>query len=231
MKTILMLSVLSLCTYELNALQGSFDQGSQTQGQYSQNPSDTSYNRYNSSRDDRYNSSRNDRYDTSSDSYNQPQSYYNRSSSEDRNQSYYRQEDNRGNTSSTNPDTLRQNDTRTSNQPQAYHSWGHNYTNRPIGQATDTPKTDYRTSDSKFPQDQAGTDADREINRKIRSKITGWFTDNYKNIALDTSNGVVTLNGFVKSDDQNAKLINEIRNINGVKSINDHIQIKQQPQR
>lgn len=80
---------------------------------------------------------------------------------------------------------------------------------------------------SKFPQDRAATESDRQLNDKIRNKITGWFSDNFKHIALNTNNGVVTINGYVDSNNDIEKLQKELRKVEGVRSINAHIQVRQ----
>lgn len=91
----------------------------------------------------------------------------------------------------------------------------------------DNSNSQMKASDAKFPQDRGATDADRQLNAKIRDKITGWFTDKYKNISLNTSNGVVTINGFVASSEDLTKLLNDLRNIDGIRSVNNNAQVKE----
>ncbi|MBA2727069.1 MAG: hypothetical protein H0U49_02715, partial [Parachlamydiaceae bacterium] len=62
-----------------------------------------------------------------------------------------------------------------------------------------------------YPQDSASTQGDREINKKVRDAITGWFTDDYKNIFLNTSHGKLAINGYVESEKAKTKLVDEIR--------------------
>lgn len=124
------------------------------------------------------------------------------------------------------------------NQPEAYNdSWGtRNYNNRAISQSNDATDTRNDTrnnnntqiaTDSKFPQDRAASDNDRQINDKIRDKITGWFTNHYKNIALITSNGIVTINGYVNNNDDLGTLVVDIKKVDGVKAVNNNVQVKQ----
>ena len=88
-----------------------------------------------------------------------------------------------------------------------------------------------KDSSDKYPQDRATSEKDRELNAKIRDKITGWLTNDYKNISLKTANGIVSIEGNVATVEAKKKLNDEIRKINGVSSINDFIQVKDQDTR
>lgn len=79
---------------------------------------------------------------------------------------------------------------------------------------------------AKYPQDRFASDADRQINNKIRDKISGWFTNDYKNIALNTSNGSVSISGYVDSLDAQKKLTEEVRKIEGVKAVSNTTQVR-----
>lgn len=87
----------------------------------------------------------------------------------------------------------------------------------------DSSKND---TSNKYPQDKYATDSDRLLNSKIRDKISGWFSDKYKNITLNTSNGIVTITGYVESQDDLKKLVDEVQKVNGVKSVNNQVQVK-----
>jgi hyperosmotically inducible protein len=171
---------------------------------------------------------------TGSSNYNQNQgsnpSYYNQSQGST--PSYYNQGSSSSNQGSSgynsNPSNYQQstpsqfNTDSNSTQPQSYNSkWGQN--NRYTADANDKAAS----TDNKYPQDRAASDADRILNAKIRDKISGWFTDSYKNITLNTSNGVVTINGFVSSNDDLTKLLKEVRKVDGVRNVNNNVQIKQ----
>lgn len=85
---------------------------------------------------------------------------------------------------------------------------------------------DNTASDTKYSQDTAATDADRNINKKIREKLgDGWFTKGYKNIQLNTSNGNVTVTGFVNKDSDVQYITDEIKKIDGVKAVNNQITV------
>ena len=76
-----------------------------------------------------------------------------------------------------------------------------------------------------FPQDTFATPSDQMLNTKIREAVSlGYFFNSYKSIGLNTSNGVVTLNGTIKDADEAQKLIAEIKKIDGVKAVNSQLQ-------
>jgi hypothetical protein len=95
------------------------------------------------------------------------------------------------------------------------------------GQPMNTPVQPVgMTGDNKFPQDRAATPKDQEINKKIRDKIAGWFSDNYKMIILRTQNGVVVIEGTVLHDEDQKNLNEQIKGIDGVKEIYNRTQVK-----
>lgn len=49
--------------------------------------------------------------------------------------------------------------------------------------------------------DRYTTEKDHEINMQIREKITGWFTDDYKTITINTNNGHTVIEGYVDNAD------------------------------
>jgi osmotically-inducible protein OsmY len=77
-----------------------------------------------------------------------------------------------------------------------------------------------------YPQDIYATSADEQLNKKIRDNTSrGWLWNSYKNVVLNTSNGVVTLEGNVDSESDKQKLVNEIQKIEGVKSVKDSLRV------
>jgi osmotically-inducible protein OsmY len=78
-----------------------------------------------------------------------------------------------------------------------------------------------------FSQDTYATSTDDQLNKKIRDKVSrGWIWDSYKGVTLNTSNGVVTLEGTVDSISDQQKLATEIQKIDGVKSVKSNLKIK-----
>ncbi|MBA2726996.1 MAG: hypothetical protein H0U49_02340 [Parachlamydiaceae bacterium] len=76
------------------------------------------------------------------------------------------------------------------------------------------------SSPDKYSNDKYSTENDREINLKIRKQITGWFTDNYKNIAIITNNGKTLIEGFVDNQDAKNTLQNDAQKIQPNTSLN-----------
>lgn len=80
---------------------------------------------------------------------------------------------------------------------------------------------------SKYSQDTFATPSDQQLNKKIRDDVTdGWLWDSYKGVILNTSNGVVTLEGSVKDADEQRKLTDKISKIEGVKSVKSNLTFK-----
>lgn len=86
--------------------------------------------------------------------------------------------------------------------------------------------SEMRKAQANYPQDNAASDTDRSINARIRDRLSGWFTNGYETITLNTSNGVVTIIGFVKSNDDIEKINKEAKNVDGVKSVNNNASIQ-----
>lgn len=79
----------------------------------------------------------------------------------------------------------------------------------------------------KYPKDTAATSADEQLNIKIRDKVSnGILWDSYKEVSLNTANGVVTLAGFISTPEEQQKLMNQIQKIEGVKSVKSSLQFK-----
>ncbi len=78
----------------------------------------------------------------------------------------------------------------------------------------------------KMSQDRAASSADDQLNKKIRDNISGgWLWDSYKEISLNTNNGVVTLEGTVDSPSDQQKLLNEIQKVDGVRMVRSNLRI------
>jgi osmotically-inducible protein OsmY len=78
-----------------------------------------------------------------------------------------------------------------------------------------------------FSQDTYATSADDQLNKKIRDHVSrGWLWNSYKQVSLNTSNGVVRLEGIVDSMSDQQKLMNEIQKIDGVSSVKSNLKLK-----
>lgn len=85
----------------------------------------------------------------------------------------------------------------------------------------------YSKEESKYPQDYAATETDRQLNKKIRDKISnGWFSDSYATVILRTTNGVVIVSGTVEDFKDAQKVIDNIRKIEGVRNVNNQLSVK-----
>jgi osmotically-inducible protein OsmY len=100
-------------------------------------------------------------------------------------------------------------------------------------QITVTPDTTRSSGDSrnqyaqKYPQDTAANQQDRDLNAKIRDKLSGgWFSKGYETIVIKTTNGVVVLSGTVDRIEDGQKIANDIKAIEGVKSVNNQLTVK-----
>lgn len=78
-------------------------------------------------------------------------------------------------------------------------------------------------ANTKYPLDTAATFKDKEINDKIRSKIEGWFADDYKGVILKTDNGIVILSGVVEKEDLKNDLGDQVRKIDGVREVRNNV--------
>ena len=84
----------------------------------------------------------------------------------------------------------------------------------------------FMKADHAYAQDQAFTDADKVINKNIRDKLSGWFTDDFRDIALSTNNGVVTVTGFADSNDDVSAITDKVSKVDGVKEVKNNVTVK-----
>jgi osmotically-inducible protein OsmY len=87
--------------------------------------------------------------------------------------------------------------------------------------------SEVREAQKKYPNDSATTDADRQLNARIREKLgSGWFSKGYETLILRTNNGVVTISGTVESYDDIKKINNELKNVEGIRAVNNQATAK-----
>jgi hyperosmotically inducible periplasmic protein len=67
---------------------------------------------------------------------------------------------------------------------------------------------------------------DSTITASVKAKLVGDKTSNLTRIEVDTTNQVVTLNGIVESADQKAKAEQLTREVGGVKSVKNNLQVQ-----
>lgn len=101
--------------------------------------------------------------------------------------------------------------------------------NNQISINTESPDT--QASDQmqnvKYSQDFAATPQDRQLNVKIREKLNGaWFSKGYDTFIIKTSNGVVVISGTVEKTDDVKKIGDQIKRVEGVKSVTNQLNTK-----
>ena len=86
--------------------------------------------------------------------------------------------------------------------------------------------TKLQDSEKKFPLDVASNAQDRQINAKIRNRLSdGWFSKGYETIVIRTNNGVVIISGTVDKSEDIQKINDEVKAIDGVKSVINQIAV------
>ncbi|MCB1113359.1 MAG: BON domain-containing protein [Chlamydiia bacterium] len=83
---------------------------------------------------------------------------------------------------------------------------------------------DSAQANTKYPLDTAKTFKDKELNNKIRTKIEGWFADDYRGVILKTDNGIVVISGNIESDDLSNDLAEQVRKMEGVRQVRNKLQ-------
>jgi osmotically-inducible protein OsmY len=69
---------------------------------------------------------------------------------------------------------------------------------------------------------------DSTITASVKAKLVGDKVANLTRIEVDTTNQVVTLNGVVESADQKARAEQLARQVGGVKSVKNNLQVQKQ---
>ena len=70
------------------------------------------------------------------------------------------------------------------------------------------------------------TVSDASISTMVQSKLTADRMSNFTRVDVDTERGVVNLSGVVQSAEQKAKAAEIARQVNGVKRVNNNLQIQ-----
>lgn len=71
--------------------------------------------------------------------------------------------------------------------------------------------------------------SDASISTAVQSKLTSDRVSNFTRVDVDTERGVVNLSGVVQSSEQKARASELARQVNGVKKVNNNLQIQDQP--
>ena len=71
--------------------------------------------------------------------------------------------------------------------------------------------------------------SDASISTAVQSKLTSDRVSNFTREDVDTERGVVNLSGVVQSAEQKARASELARQVNGVKRVNNNLQVQDQP--
>ena len=69
---------------------------------------------------------------------------------------------------------------------------------------------------------------DAAITAAVNSKLASDRLSNFTRIDVDTNRGIVTLNGVVKTADQKLRVADLTREVNGVRTVNNNLQVQPQ---
>lgn len=79
----------------------------------------------------------------------------------------------------------------------------------------------------KYPQDVATTPQDRQLNAKIRDKLSNnWISKNYEMLVIKTANGVVVISGMVEKPEDIQDVNDQVKNVEGVQSVDNQLSVK-----
>lgn len=70
------------------------------------------------------------------------------------------------------------------------------------------------------------TMSDAQISTSVQSKLTADRVSNFTRVDVDTERGVVNLSGIVQSAEQKARAAEVARQVNGVKRVNNNLQVQ-----
>lgn len=73
------------------------------------------------------------------------------------------------------------------------------------------------------------TITDASISTAVQSKLTADRVSNFTRVDVDTERGTVNLSGVVQSAEQKARASELARQVNGVKRVNNNLQVQDQP--
>ena len=121
----------------------------------------------------------------------------------------------------TNPSYGQQQTYQTTGQQQSSPSYGQQQTNPSYGQQ--------QTNQSYGDQQKSGsqkTVPDQEIYEEIQNELSpGWFSRGFPNVSFDVKNGNVNLRGTVDSTKNKNKIERGVKEIEGVRQVNNQITI------
>lgn len=79
----------------------------------------------------------------------------------------------------------------------------------------------------KYPQDVATSAQDRQLNAKIRDKLSNnWMSKNYETLVIKTANGIVIISGTVDKPEDVQDVNDQVKNVEGVQSVTNQLNVK-----
>ena len=89
-----------------------------------------------------------------------------------------------------------------------------------------------RSGDTLTPEDQGGSESDREITRQIRRALTenDQLSTTAKNVKIMTVNGKVTLRGPVTNEQEQQTIAAAVQKVTGVTSVENQLEVKTKTQ-
>ena len=70
--------------------------------------------------------------------------------------------------------------------------------------------------------------SDLDIRKKIHDALSpGWFSKGFEEVTFEVNNGNIDLGGYVDTIDDKHKVEEKVKKIDGVKNINNQIQVKE----
>lgn len=87
----------------------------------------------------------------------------------------------------------------------------------------------YTRSSNSSTTDRGDMISDKKLREKIENRMTSaWLSRAYENVQFSVTNGNVTLTGFVRSLSDKKRMEKELKNIDGVKSVDNQIFVQQE---
>lgn len=91
------------------------------------------------------------------------------------------------------------------------------------------PRYGYEGSDQNQPMNQNaprdGQIDDQKISNDVQDELNTWFSNAYKKITFTVNQGAVTLRGTVETQKDRAAIVDKVRKIKGVRSVNNQINV------
>ena len=87
-------------------------------------------------------------------------------------------------------------------------------------------ESDLRDLEMRYPQDAASSPHDRQLNARIRDKLSSWFSKGNEALIIRSANGVVIIAGPVDKVEDIQKTIERVKEVEGVKSVKSQLTVK-----